>query len=156
MSYHWSSSNSSSRKVPFLRRSSWEKGQSILTYKWLSFKSSCCSECSTPAPAVPQASPAFDVAAVLQVIHAQQQQMSQQNIIIQSLMSTLSVENKRPRYEAVKSDIFDGQSKSPEGWIAFFEHACEKKILNFRRRPHAKHAPFSWRSSQAMVRVTLN
>lgn len=76
-------------------------------------------EVAAPAPAISQCSPASDVDAVLRAIHVKQEQVSQQNIKIQVFMSTLKVENKRPKFEIIKPDTFDRQSTNQECWISF-------------------------------------
>lgn len=76
----------------------------------------------------PTASPTFatDVAALLQALRIEQQQVEQQNAIIQTLMLSFSAEDKRRRPELIKPDVFNGHSTNPEGWIAFYKYASER------------------------------
>lgn len=68
-------------------------------------------------------------AMMLQALQLQQQQITQQNELMQAIVSSMK-EKEKPRFEAVKPDMFDGYSSSPEGWIDFYEYASEKNFWN--------------------------
>lgn len=76
-------------------------------------------------PAASEPTSHADLSVVLQAIQAQQKQVVQQNEMIQTLLSALSLRDSRPT-ELVKPEPFDSTSGNPEAWISFFEYACKQ------------------------------
>lgn len=55
----------------------------------------------------------------------QQQQAEQQQQLLHAISGSLS---PKPRFELVRPEMFDGTSSSPQGWIDFYEYACDKNF----------------------------
>lgn len=72
-----------------------------------------------------------------QLITLQQQQAQQQQEFLRIIAGSMA---PQPRFELVKPEVFDGTNASPQGWLHFYDYACEKnywhtdedKIKNMR------------------------
>lgn len=65
-----------------------------------------------------------DMAAMLALFERQQAQMNMQQQMLLNLVRTMGLSGNRPG-AMVRPDDFDGTT-SPDSWMSFFEHACQR------------------------------